>query len=67
MIMAKLGDLVKDRITGMEGIIMARSEYLYDSPSVGIFPTESNNGANNQWKWIPEAQASILKECAIKK
>jgi hypothetical protein len=33
-----LGDRVKDRISGFEGIITARSEYLFSGPRVYVEP-----------------------------
>jgi len=38
--MLKLGEKVKDKITGLEGVIVVRSEWLYGCIRLGIQPME---------------------------
>ena len=51
--MIKLGDRVKDSITGYEGIAIARSEYLYGCVSIQVQLQEIKDG-KLQSVWLDE-------------
>ncbi len=52
-----LGSTVKDRITGLTGIVMARSEYLTGCAHVAILATKlSKEGKIPEWEWIDETR-----------
>ena len=57
----KLGDRVKDRITGFEGTVTARIEYLYGCIQFRVQPDVAENGAQLKADWIDEDQLKIVK------
>lgn len=55
--MIGLGDLVRDYITGLEGIAMARTEWLYGCKRIGVQSRRVNNdGTVPEVQWIDEDQ-----------
>jgi hypothetical protein len=53
--MIKLGQKVKDALTGFEGIALARTEYLYGCTSIGVLPTKlKETGTPQDWVWVDE-------------
>ena len=63
----KLGDIVKDRISGFTGIVIARTEWLYGCTGIGVKPTKSNKlkddgtPADIQWFDEPSLTATAKK------
>lgn len=57
-----LGSTVKDRITGLTGIVMARTEYLTGCAHVAILATKlSKEGKLPEWEWIDETRCILDK------
>lgn len=57
-----LGSTVKDRITGLQGVVMARTEYLTGCAHVGILATKVNkDGKIPEWEWIDETRCVLDK------
>jgi len=52
-----LGDKVRDKITGLEGILVARTEYLNGCWRIGIQPQEIKDGKPVEPYWIDVEQA----------
>jgi hypothetical protein len=52
----KLGDKVKDKLTGFEGYVNAKAEYLYGCTQVEVQPPIDDNGNWVKSKWIDEPQ-----------
>ena len=58
----KLGSTVKDRITGLQGVVMARTEYLTGCAHVAILATKlSKEGKIPEWEWIDEVRCILDK------
>jgi len=54
-----LGDLLRDGITGFEGIVMARVEYFTGCIQYGIQPaTLDKDGKMPDWEWLDEGRLS---------
>lgn len=66
--MIKLGDKVKDKISGLEGIVVSRIEYLNGCVQYGVMP-KMKKGATELLSWnIDEAQlVSLEKKIKVKK
>lgn len=61
-IMISLGSKFKDRISGVKGIAIGRSEYLYTSPQIQMGITEmDSNGKPNEPYWLHEAQVEVIE------
>ncbi len=52
----KLGTRVRDSITGLEGVAIARTEWLYGCVRIGVQPTELRDGKPAEQVWFDEAQ-----------
>ena len=58
----ELGDHVKDRLTGFEGIVTARTEWLYGCIRVAVLNQELNkDGKVREAEWFDEAQVERIK------
>lgn len=54
--MVKLGDFVRDSITGFSGVATARSEYLYGCVHIQVTPAELKDGRPVEPQWLDEAR-----------
>ena len=59
--MIKLGDEVKCQLTGIKGIVVAYTIWLYGCARIGIQPRGVENGVAVEPHWIDEMQATVLK------
>ena len=58
----KLGDTVKDYITGFTGIAGARTEYLTGCIQFGVIPkTLNKDGKPQVWEWFDESRLMVKK------
>lgn len=55
--MIRLGQTVRDAITGLEGVVVARHEYLYGCTRLSIQPAEHKDGKPVEGCTIDEQQA----------
>ena len=55
----KLGQKVKDSITGFEGIVVARAEYLNGCVSCQVEAKELKDGVPLQAQWFDEQRLTI--------
>lgn len=61
--MAKLGDLVRDRISGFEGIVIGRTEWLYGCVRLAIAPQAlDKDGKPGETAHIDEDQVQIVEK-----
>ena len=63
--MVELGDRVKDKISGLKGIVMAVSNYLYGCQRIGIQPEESKDGKPAEWFTVDEPQLEVVMKRAV--
>ena len=62
----RLGNRAKDSITGFEGIVTARSEYLYGCVRVLIEPRSlTGEGKPIEGAWFDEQRISLESEAKI--
>lgn len=58
----ELGSIVKDKITGLQGVVMARTTYLTGCAHLGIQPQKlKTDGTVHEWVWIDETRAEVKK------
>jgi hypothetical protein len=57
----QLGDRVKDRVTGFQGIVVARSEYLHGCRRVGVQSEKLEEGKPTEAQWFDEPQVDVVK------
>ena len=59
--MIKLGNKVKDSITGFTGIAIGRTEWMYGCARVGVRSTELTDGKPVDDQWFDEQQLSVVE------
>jgi hypothetical protein len=52
----KLGSKVKDKISGFNGIVVARCEYLYKPTEIGIESLQPKDNKPNDVVWVSESR-----------
>lgn len=58
--MIKLGDQVKDKLTGFKGTAIARAEYLYGCVWVCVVPKELHDSKPVDDVWFDEERLSLI-------
>jgi hypothetical protein len=58
--MAHLGDRVRDKITGIEGVVIARTEWLYGCLRVSVQPS-STDGKQPDVFTVDDPQLEVLE------
>ena len=61
----ELGDRVKDRITGMTGIVYGISNWLYGCRRITVQPEKEKDGKPADTFCVDEPQLRITKKAAI--
>ena len=60
------GDLLKDKVTGLEGIVMVVAYYSTGCIHYGIQPQKVNaDGSLIDWTWLDESRFFLLNRKAI--
>lgn len=62
MVKIKLGDKIKDRISGLEGIATAKAIYLYGCTQYEVTPNQLHDGKPIEGIWIDEPQLELVKD-----
>jgi len=57
-----LGSRVKDSITGFEGIVVGRTQWLHNCNTYSVKPTVLKDGVPQKSEGFDEPQLSIVKE-----
>lgn len=63
--MAELGDKVKDRISGLEGVVTGRIDYLYGCRQVLVNPQEVKDGKPIESSWLDEDRVEVVQAGCI--
>ncbi len=63
--MIELGDRVKDRITGLKGIAVGISKYLYGCTRIAVQPEEAKDGKPAEWFHVDEPQLELMKKSVV--
>ena len=64
---AKLGQTVRDKLTGIEGTVVARSEYLYGCVRLSLQPAEVKDGKPADWVNLDEPQCEAVPKSKASK
>ncbi len=65
--MVNLGDEVKDRITGYQGIAVARHSYLQGCDRITVSPPIDKNGKLREEANFDEPQLEVIKAAKVKR
>ena len=60
--MVKLGNKVRDTLTGFAGVAVARTEWLYGCSRIGIEPTELKDGKPIETQWFDEQRVEMVED-----
>lgn len=60
--MIKLGSKVRDPLTGLTGIAVVRSEWLWGCIRIGLQPSEIKDGKPVEETWFDENRLEIVKK-----
>jgi heat shock protein HspQ len=62
--MIKLGQIVRDKLTGFKGIVMAETRYLTGCKSYGLLPLtlKKDEGTPHNWVWMDSGRLEETKE-----
>jgi hypothetical protein len=64
--MIELGVTVRDRITGFEGVVMGRTEYITGCTHIGVQSKKlSKEGKMQDWEWIDETRCEVIDHWKI--
>jgi hypothetical protein len=63
--MINLGDSVRDEITGFEGVVLARTEYLYEATILRVHARKLNDGKIQEPVWLEEDRLEVIKESDV--
>lgn len=65
--MISLGDLVRDEVTGFEGVVLARMECLYEATQVRIHPRalREDVGEPKASFWMEEDRCVVIEQQAV--
>jgi hypothetical protein len=59
----EMGEVLKDIVSGFEGVVMARSEYSTGCRHYGLCPQKLNEkGAIPGWEWLDESRLIRTKK-----
>ena len=61
------GDLLKDKVTGITGIVMVRAEYSTGCHHYGLQNQKpKDNGDAKDWRWLDQSQVKRVKKAVVK-
>jgi len=55
----KLGDEVRHKITGLIGIVVAVSTYLFSSSRYAVLPSNLAGGKQPEWVWCDDSELVV--------
>lgn len=61
----RLGDLVRDEVTGFQGIASGVSTFLYGCARVGVMSRELKGGQPLSMQWFDEPQLKLIQRGAV--
>lgn len=63
--MALLGEKARDPLSGFEGIVVARTEWLYGCVRLALQPRGLHEGKPIEAQWFDQAQVEVVEEKPI--
>ena len=60
------GDLLRDKVSGLTGVVMVRAEYSTGCHHYGIQPrTLTKDGETKCWNWLDQSQLELVDKTVI--
>lgn len=57
-----LGETLRDKVTGFQGVVMVRAEYSTGCVHYGLCPRELKDGKPIDWEWIDSSRLERVSE-----
>ena len=57
-----LGAIVRDRVSGIKGVVLGRAEYAYMPPQLMVVPREAKDGKPCEAVWLEEKRCEALPD-----
>jgi hypothetical protein len=54
------GDRVRDRVSGLEGVVTGRAEFLFGGAQVLLTPGELKDGKPIEGTWLEEGRVTVV-------
>ena len=59
------GDILKDKVTGLKGVVMVRAEYSTGCHHYGIQSEKLESGKPVDWEWLDQSRLELVKKNAV--
>ena len=59
------GDLLRDSVTGYEGVVMVRAEYSTGCHHYGLQPRNPKDNVLGVWEWIDQSRLSLVERSVV--
>ena len=60
------GDLLKDQVTGLEGVVMVVAFYSTGCTHYGLQSKKLQDGLPQKWEWVDQSRLVLVKRGDIK-
>jgi len=57
----EIGDTLKDRVTGLKGVVMVRAHYATGCAHYGLAQKQKADGTVPDWVWLDGSQLDLKK------
>lgn len=59
------GDILRDKVSGLEGVVRVRAEYSTGCVHYGIQSQELKDGAPRSWVWLDQSELQLVLSGAV--
>ena len=59
------GDTLRDKVTGLTGIVMVCAEYATGCHHYGILQRELQSGKPAEWQWIDQSMLELVESASV--
>lgn len=60
------GDFLRDKVTGLEGVVMVRAEYATGCHHYGLSPRKVlDSGAVPDWQWLDQSRLELVESSSV--
>ena len=60
-----LGDVLKDKVSGLTGVVMVRAEYSSGCVHFGLAPQELKNAEPIEWHWFDQSRLELVEQSVV--
>jgi len=59
------GDVLKDKVSGFEGVVMVRAEYSTGCIHYGMQSQDMKDGEPRDWHWLDQSRLELVKSGVV--